>query len=96
MLSERIQVALKEATETRELVIGSGAIGQTATVFQRGFGDVPAMVVADDNTLQAAGRSVHANLVGGGWKSPNPLSSPALPSCTRTSSVSWSWRLPSV
>ena len=79
MLSERIQVALKEASETREVVIGSGAIGQTAAVFRRGFGDVPAMVVADDNTFQAAGRSVHANLVGGGVEVAEPFVFPGTP-----------------
>lgn len=79
MLSERIQAALKDASETREVVIGSGAIGQTATVFRRGFGDVPAMVVADDNTFQAAGRSVLANLVGGGVEVVDPFVFPGTP-----------------
>lgn len=57
-LGERIARALRVASDTRELQLGEGVIGRTAEVFQRQFPHATAVVVADRDTLAAAGRQV--------------------------------------
>jgi glycerol-1-phosphate dehydrogenase [NAD(P)+] len=50
--------ALAAAKDTRSLEIGSGILQKTPAVFRQQFGDLPAVVVADANTFEAAGRLV--------------------------------------
>lgn len=57
-----IRRALAEARETKALVVGDGARNRTAELFVERFGRVPALVVADENTLAAAGLDVCASL----------------------------------
>jgi len=60
-MNDRIESALAAATDTRELRLGPGAIRATAEVFRPpygGFAGRPALVFADSNTFEAAGRSV--------------------------------------
>jgi glycerol-1-phosphate dehydrogenase [NAD(P)+] len=51
--------ALAAAKDTRALEIGSKILQKTAEIFRQQFGDKPAVIVADTNTFEAAGRTVH-------------------------------------
>jgi glycerol-1-phosphate dehydrogenase [NAD(P)+] len=51
--------ALTAAKDTRSLEIGSRILAKTPEIFRRQFGDKPAVIVADTNTFEAAGRMVH-------------------------------------
>jgi glycerol-1-phosphate dehydrogenase [NAD(P)+] len=53
-----VDEALRAARETRALVIGRNAIESTARVFREQFGGCDAVIVADFNTMKAAGDSV--------------------------------------
>lgn len=53
-----IDRALNAARDTRTLTVGSGACHDAARVFLSAFGDVSAVVVADDRTFAAAGGEV--------------------------------------
>jgi glycerol-1-phosphate dehydrogenase [NAD(P)+] len=50
--------ALAAAKDTRSLEIGSKILQKTPEIFQQQFGDKPAVIVADTNTFEAAGRTV--------------------------------------
>ncbi|MEW6304077.1 MAG: sn-glycerol-1-phosphate dehydrogenase [Verrucomicrobiota bacterium] len=50
--------ALRAARETRSLEIGAGVLAQTPRLFREQFGDQIAVIVADPNTLAAAGQAV--------------------------------------
>ena len=58
--SQRISIteALSAARDTRRLELGRGVLNQTPDVFRQLFGDKPALLVADTNTLAAAGQAV--------------------------------------
>lgn len=55
---ERVERALRMASDTREVQVGEGVIGLTAEVFRRQFPESTAVVVADRNTFLAAGQRV--------------------------------------
>ncbi len=57
---ERLSLAeaLSAARETRCLELGQGVLARTPEVFRQQFGDTPALLVADPNTLAAAGNAV--------------------------------------
>ncbi|MDR1280719.1 MAG: iron-containing alcohol dehydrogenase [Opitutaceae bacterium] len=55
--------ALAEADETRALVIGENVLARTPSLFGECFGpETPAIVIADPDTFEAAGRAVDAAL----------------------------------
>jgi glycerol-1-phosphate dehydrogenase [NAD(P)+] len=58
MNDERIEAALRDATDTQNVVIAAGALTSVAGVFERSFGDQAAVVVADENTFSVAGKQV--------------------------------------
>lgn len=62
MNEERIQSALEEATDTRTVLIGEGTLASVSDVFEENFGDRAAVVIADENTFEAAGREVQRHL----------------------------------
>jgi glycerol-1-phosphate dehydrogenase [NAD(P)+] len=66
MNDELIRTALREATDTEDVEIGSGALGQVPDVFRRVFGDRAAVVIADANTWRVAGEQVQRNLEAAG------------------------------
>src|SRR5882724_1907353 len=51
--------ALAAANDTRVLEIGSKILQSAPEIFAKQFGDKPAVIVADTNTFEAAGRTVH-------------------------------------
>lgn len=57
-MSDLIEKALKDATDTRAVVIAEGAIAQTADIFRQLFGDASAVVVGDERTMAVAGNQV--------------------------------------
>jgi glycerol-1-phosphate dehydrogenase [NAD(P)+] len=50
--------ALAAAKDTRSLEIGSKTLQKTPEIFRQQFGDVPSVIVADENTFESAGRIV--------------------------------------
>src|SRR5215210_307795 len=62
MNDERIEEALQEATDTRNVTIGEGVLASVADVFEKGFGDSEAVIVADENTFGVAGKEVQRDL----------------------------------
>jgi glycerol-1-phosphate dehydrogenase [NAD(P)+] len=66
MNEELIRTALRDASDTDDVVIGAGAVDQVAEVFTRTFGDRQAVVVADENTWDVAGGKVHELLEAAG------------------------------
>src|SRR5215210_2655298 len=62
MGEQRIEAALREVTDTQRVNIGAGALASVPSVFAEGFGDSPAVVVADGNTFEVAGEEVQRRL----------------------------------
>ncbi|HET7480268.1 MAG TPA: sn-glycerol-1-phosphate dehydrogenase [Rubrobacteraceae bacterium] len=62
MNDERIEAALREATDTREVTIATGALASVDGVFGRSFGNRAAVVVADEHTFAVAGEETRRNL----------------------------------
>jgi len=73
VLNQRIADALHLVSDTRELQLGAGVIGRAAEVFQRQFPNSPAVIVADRNTLAAAGQQVLALLKQAGVPTTDPI-----------------------
>lgn len=72
-MADRIAAALRLATDTRELRLGNGVIAQTADVFRACFGERAALIVADVNTFEAAGRRALDALKRGGVETLEPF-----------------------
>ena len=79
MSTARIKAALPDATDTKDVVIGAGVLGSVNEVFERRFGDQPAVVVADENTFKVAGQDVHHRLQTGGRTLVDPYIFPGQP-----------------
>lgn len=58
----KIERALNRARDTKSLIIGSGVVGQTAEMFGRLFPGCKAVVVADENTWEVAGKYAQESL----------------------------------
>jgi glycerol-1-phosphate dehydrogenase [NAD(P)+] len=61
-VNQRVNEALWEGAMTRRVVIGTGALGAACDCFRHCFPDATAMVVADRNTYDAAGRQIQRTL----------------------------------
>lgn len=72
--------ALSSARETRALLVGAGAVRDTARIFREQFPGFRAVVVADAHTMPLAGREVARALAGAGIATVEALllSDPAL------------------
>lgn len=79
MNDERIEAALQEATDTRNVTIGEGVLASVVEVFEESFGDLEAIVVADENTFEVAGREVQRHLEEAGHKLREPYVFPGEP-----------------
>jgi glycerol-1-phosphate dehydrogenase [NAD(P)+] len=79
MGEQRIEAALREATDTQNVNIGAGALASVPGVFLEGFGDSPAVVVADGNTFEVAGKEVRRRLERAGHTVIEPYIFPAEP-----------------
>jgi glycerol-1-phosphate dehydrogenase [NAD(P)+] len=72
MNDERINSALRDATDTENVVIGAGVLASADDVFGQSFSDRPAIVVADDNTWRVAGKQVQQHLEAAGRTTVEP------------------------
>jgi glycerol-1-phosphate dehydrogenase [NAD(P)+] len=66
MSEDRINAALREATDTQNVTIGAGVIASVGDVFRESFGDKSAVVVADERTFEVAGKEVQQHLEAAG------------------------------
>lgn len=69
----KVEDALKAASETKALLIGSGVLGQVATLFKEQFGDQKAIVIADETTYKVAGKEVYELLSKSGIQQEEPF-----------------------
>ena len=79
MSTDRIQAALEGATDTREVLLGAGVLGEVGAVFERAFGDRAAVVIADETTFEVAGKRAGQLLADGGRALAEPYVFPATP-----------------
>ena len=79
MNDERIEAALREATDTENVTIGSGVLASIDDLFGESFGDRPAVVVADENTFAVAGEEVRRRLEEAGRELVEPYVFPGEP-----------------
>ena len=79
MHDERIRSALRDATDTRDVLIGPGALGEIDGAVARIAGDRPAVVVADETTWRVAGERVQARLEAAGRATAEPYVFPPGP-----------------
>jgi glycerol-1-phosphate dehydrogenase [NAD(P)+] len=71
--NERISSALKEASDTRAVAVGRGALAEVGQVFRQSFGERAALIIADDNTWAAAGQAVAERLAAAGIQTGDPF-----------------------
>ncbi len=75
----RIDAALRDANDTRHLLIGTGILNDVGNVLEQAFGQQLAVVVADDNTYAIAGKALCERLRSAGWTLEEPLVFPGTP-----------------
>jgi glycerol-1-phosphate dehydrogenase [NAD(P)+] len=68
-----VESALRRARDTRKLVVAAGALREVPAVFGQLFGNLPCIIIADENTFAAAGKSVQDFLRASGRKCLDPL-----------------------
>jgi glycerol-1-phosphate dehydrogenase [NAD(P)+] len=74
---ELIRTALRDATDTDDVVIAAGALDAVPEVFRRNFGaGTTAAVIADGNTWRVAGEQVQRNLEAAGVSTTAPYRFP--------------------
>jgi glycerol-1-phosphate dehydrogenase [NAD(P)+] len=79
MNDELINEALRDATDTQNVTIGTGALASVEDIFEQSFGDATAVVVADGNTFEVAGKEVQQRLEEAGRKTVEPYVFPGKP-----------------
>jgi glycerol-1-phosphate dehydrogenase [NAD(P)+] len=77
--TDRMNAALDQATDTRSVTTGAGRLASADQVFGESFGDEPAVVVADENTFEAAGRQVQQQFGSAGRRLVAPYVFPGRP-----------------
>jgi alkanesulfonate monooxygenase SsuD/methylene tetrahydromethanopterin reductase-like flavin-dependent oxidoreductase (luciferase family) len=75
---ERIDAASRDATDTANVTIGSGALSSVGDVFGQSFGERTAVVVTDENAW-AAGERVQRHLEAAGRETVEPYVFPGKP-----------------
>ncbi len=73
----KIEQALQRARDTKALIIGRGTVCRTAEMFAELFPDQRAVIVADENTWEVAGKDAQASLDEAGVVSEKPYIFPA-------------------
>ena len=73
----KIEQALQRARDTKALIIGRGPVCRTAEMFAELFPGQRAVIVADENTWEVAGRNAQASLDAAGIVSEKPYIFPA-------------------
>jgi len=73
----KIEKALQRARDTKALIIGSGVVCRTAEMFDSLFPGKKAVIVADENTWEVAGKDAQQSLDAAGIVSDKPYVFPA-------------------
>jgi len=68
----RIEKALKAASDTRALYIGSGILSKTSNLFKEQFPGKKAVIIADKTTFEIAGKNVFSVLESAGIEQEEP------------------------
>lgn len=68
----KIETALERARDTKALIIGNGTVCRTAEMFNNLFPGQKAIIIADDNTWEVAGRDAQKSLDDNGISSYEP------------------------
>ena len=79
MSRDRILAALRDASDTDDVVLGTGALASMDELYMRGFGAAPAIVVGDETTMAVAGRAVGERLAAAGVAPREPYVFPGRP-----------------
>src|SRR4051794_27100227 len=79
MADDRIAEALRDASDTRAVVVEAGALATVERVFAECFGDAAAVVIADETTMALAGAAVDDALRAAGRDVEAPQILPARP-----------------
>lgn len=79
MNDRRIAEALRDATDTQDVTIGTGVLSSAGELFEKNFGNAPAVVVTDENMWAAAGEEVQRSLEEAGHKTLEPYVFPGKP-----------------
>lgn len=79
MNEAKLETALEGATDTQDVLIGSGVVAQVADVFRKNFGDATAVVVSDENEFAVAGEAVNDRLAEAGVTLLDPYLFPGKP-----------------
>ena len=69
----KIESALQRTTDTKDLLIGAGVVSRTAEMFTRLFPGQKAVIVADRNTWEVAGKAVYNSLAGASVQQEEPF-----------------------
>ncbi len=62
----KVESALQRTTDTKDLIIGENTVSRTAEMFRKLFPGMTAVIVADKNTWEVAGKAVLASLEAAG------------------------------
>ncbi len=79
MDNNRIQTALRAASDTHHLLVGTGVLNNVGNQLEQAFGRQAVVVVADDNTYAVAGKAIDERLRSAGWKVEEPVVFPGAP-----------------
>lgn len=79
MNDQRIADALRDATDTQNVIIGTGVLSSVGEVFEKSFDGATAVVVTDENIWAAAGEEVEKSLEAAGHKTLEPYVFPGKP-----------------
>ena len=69
----KVESALQRTTDTKDLIIGAGVVSRTAEMFAKLFPGQSAIIVADLNTWEVAGKAVFASLEEAGIPQEKPF-----------------------
>ncbi|MBR0335679.1 MAG: sn-glycerol-1-phosphate dehydrogenase, partial [Alistipes sp.] len=69
----KVERALERTTDTKDLLIGAGVVSRTGEMFTKLFPGCKAIIVADLNTWEVAGKAVYASLVEAGIEQDEPF-----------------------
>ncbi|MCW3158151.1 sn-glycerol-1-phosphate dehydrogenase [Micropruina sonneratiae] len=78
-MTELIDKALQDSTDTKAIISGRDVVGQTGALFKELFGDAQCILVADGNTWEVAGEQVRASLEAAGVTVVEPYIFPGTP-----------------
>ena len=69
----KVESALQRTTDTKDLIIGAGVASRTAEMFAKLFPQQTAIIIADLNTWEVAGKAVFASLEAAGIPQEKPF-----------------------